>query len=46
MKLFERIADCIKSLMYYPTMKKYFNDRKMSRYNRWNDKKFARFEYA
>lgn len=46
MKLFERIADYIKSWIHYPTMKKYFDDREMSGYNRWNDRKFARFEYA
>lgn len=45
-KTTERIIDYIKSWLYYPTMKKYFDDRKMSGYNRWNNRKFARFEYA
>lgn len=45
-KTTERIIDYIKSWLYYPTMENYFNDRKMSGYNRWNNRKFARFEYA
>ncbi len=46
MRIFERIVDYIKSYLYYPTMKKYFDDRGMSIYNPWRDRKFGRFEYA
>lgn len=46
MKIIERILDYKKSWIYYPTMKKYFDARKMSDYNRYNDRKFARFKYA
>lgn len=46
MKLLERIADYIKSWLYYPTMKKYFDDRKMSECNTWRNENFARFKYA
>lgn len=46
MRIFERIVDYIKSYLYYPTMKKYFDDRGMSTYNPWRDRKFGRFEYA
>lgn len=46
MKTIERIIDYIKSWLYYPTMKKYFDDRKMSDYNHWRNRKFARFKYA
>lgn len=46
MKLTERIVDYTKSWLYYPTMKKYFDDIKMSDYNPWNNRKFARFKYA
>ena len=44
--MIERIADYIKSWFYYPKMKKYFDDRQMSGYNHWVNKKFARFKYA
>ena len=46
MKITERIADYIKSWIYYPTMEKYFDDRNMSAYNCWKNKRFARFSYA
>lgn len=46
MKIIERISDYIKSWLYYPTMKKYFDDRKMSECNTWRNKRFARFKYA
>lgn len=46
MKLFERIADYTKSWLYYPTMKKYFDDRKMSECNTWRNENFSRFKYA
>lgn len=46
MKIPERIVDYIKSWLYYPTMKKYFDDRKMSDCNHWHKRKFARFKYA
>lgn len=45
-KILQRIFDYIKSLMYYPTMKKYFDDRDMSECNTWNNDRFARFKYA
>lgn len=46
MKITERIIDFIKSFMYYPTMKKYFDDSGMSDCNHWRDREFGRFEYA
>lgn len=46
MKKAKRIADFIKSIFYYPKMKKYFVDRDMSNHNPWKNEKFARFKYA
>lgn len=46
MKIIEKIADYIKSWIYYSTMKKWFNDMNMSKYNHWNNRKFARFRYT
>lgn len=46
MKSTERIIDYIKSWLYYPTMKKYFDDRGMSDCNHWDKRKFGRFRYA
>lgn len=40
------IDDFIKSVFYYPKMKKYFDDRDMSNYNPWKNEKLARFKYA
>ena len=44
--MIERIVDYIKSWIYYPKMKKYFDDRNMSNHNPWRNQKFARFKYA
>ena len=46
MKTIERIADFIKSIFYYPKMKKYFTDRGMQNLNPWNNEKFASVKYS
>lgn len=46
MKTIERITDFIKSVIYYPKMKKYFDDRDMSNCNIWKNEKFASIKYA
>lgn len=42
----EKIVDYIKSCFYYPTMKRWFDERNISKQNPWNNRKFARFRYA
>ena len=46
MRIIERIADYIKSCLYYPKMKKYFDERDMAGCNHWKNERFAMFKYA
>lgn len=46
MKIIERMVDYIKSCIYYPKMKKYFDERNMAECNCWRNKRFAVFRYA
>lgn len=46
MKIAEKILDYIKSWIYYPKMKKYYEEKKLEVYNPWRNERFARFKYA
>lgn len=46
MKKIDRIIDYIESWFYYPKMKKYLEENKMSAHNPWRNARFARFKYA
>lgn len=46
MKKIERIIDFAKSFIYYPKMKRYFDEKGMSDCNIWGNERFASIKYA
>ena len=46
MRTTERIIDYIKSWLYYPKMRKYFESINLKNADLWRKKMFPRFSYA